>query len=335
LGGIALGVALGWITTKLQERLRDPMLELALSLTTPFATYWVCELLEVSAVLGVVAVGLYRSRWSHLGSTPLARLNIRTFWGALVYVVNCLVFVLIGIQLPVIAESLLNDPVLSWPRVLVYIAVLSFVAIAVRFLWIFVATYGVRLLVPSLQRRDPASPRVSTLVSWCGMRGVVTLAAALSIPLTLPGGEPFPQRDLVILLAFGVVFVTLVGQGLTLPVLIRKLRLERDTSGETETELARDAMRLAAVRAVNALVAEGLPAAEAVAVKRFFNSRASSRSQGAISPDSEARLWLGAAAAQREALIKLWQDGRIGDDVLMRLEREIDLAEARLARDGD
>jgi NhaP-type Na+/H+ or K+/H+ antiporter len=176
-----------------------------------------------------------------------------------------------------------------------------------------VATYGVRLIVPSLQRRDPASARVSTLVSWCGMRGVVTLAAALAIPLTLPGGEPFPQRDLVILLAFGVVFVTLVGQGLTLPVLIRKLKLERDVSGETETELAREAM----------------------AVKRFFNSRASNRSQGAISPDSEARLWLGAAAAQRQALIKIWQDGRIGDDVLVRLEREIDLAEARLARDGD
>src|SRR5688572_20764742 len=179
VGGIVLGLAMGWITTKLQERLRDPMLELALSLTTPFATYWVCEALGVSAVLGVVAVGLYRSRWSHLGSSALARLNIRTFWGALVYVVNCLVFVLIGIQLPPIAESLLNQPQLSWPRVVSYIAILSFVAIAVRFLWIFVATYGVRLLVPSLQRRDPASARVSTLVSWCGMRGVVTLAAAL------------------------------------------------------------------------------------------------------------------------------------------------------------
>jgi hypothetical protein len=95
-------------------------------------------------------------------------------------------------------------------------------------------------------------------------------------------------------------------------------------------------MRKAAIRAVNTLVAEhGVPAVEAMAVKRFFNSRASNRSQGAISPDSEARLWLGAAAAQRQALIKIWQDGRIGDDVLVRLEREIDLAEARLARDGD
>ncbi|MGH8131104.1 MAG: Na+/H+ antiporter [Steroidobacteraceae bacterium] len=334
LGGIVLGIAMGWITSKLQERLRDPMLELALSLTTPFATYWLCESLQVSGVLGVVAVGLFRSRWSHLGTSALARLNIRTFWRAVVFVVNCLVFVLIGIQLPLIAESLLGQQALSWPRVVGLIAVLSVVAIGVRFLWIFTATYGVRWLVPSLQRRDPASARVSTLVSWSGMRGVVSLAAALALPVALPTGEPFPHRDLVILLAFGIVFVTLVGQGLTMPALIRALRLEKDTSGETEFELAREAMRRAAIQAVNKLVAEhGFPAHEAVAVKRFFNTRSLHPSGSALSLDSEARLWLGAAAAQREALIKLWQDGEIGDDVLIRLEREIDLAEARLARE--
>ena len=151
LGGITLGIAIGWITAKLQERLHDPMLELALSLTTPFATYWLCESLELSGVLGVVAVGLYRSQWSHRGSSALARLNIRTFWGAIVFVVNCLVFVLIGIQLPVIAESLLGQQSLSWPMIAGLIAVLSLVAIGVRFLWIFTATYGVRLLLPSVQ----------------------------------------------------------------------------------------------------------------------------------------------------------------------------------------
>jgi len=334
LGGIALGIAMGWITSKLQERLHDPMLELALSLTTPFATYWLCERLQLSGVLGVVAVGLYRSQWSHQGTSALARLNIRTFWSAVVFVVNCLVFVFIGIQLPLIADSLLGQQALSWPRIVGLIAVLSLVAIGVRFLWIFTATYGVRLLLPSLSRRDPASARVSTLVSWSGMRGVVSLAAALALPVALPSGEPFPQRDLVILLVFGIVFVTLVGQGLTLPALIKALRVEKDTSGATETELAREAMRSAAVQAVNELVAEhGLPAHEAVAVKRFFNSRSHYRPDGALSLDSESRLWLGAAAAQRNALIQLWQIGEIGDDVLNRLERELDLAEARFVRE--
>ena len=167
------------------------------------------------------------------------------------FVVNCLVFVLIGIQLPVIAESLLGQQSLSWPQIVGLIAALSLVAIGVRFLWIFTATYGVRLLLPSVRRRDPASARVSTLVSWSGMRGVVSLAAALALPVALPNGEPFPQRDLVILLVFGIVFVTLVGQGLTLPVLVKSLRLEKDTSGDTETELAREAMRRAAIQAVN------------------------------------------------------------------------------------
>ncbi len=250
------------------------------------------------------------------------------------FVVNCLVFVLIGIQLPEIAESLLGHQALSWPRVVGLIAVLSFVAIGIRFLWIFTATYGVRWLVPSLQRRDPASARVSTLVSWCGMRGVVSLAAVLALPVALPTGETFPQRDLVVLLAFGIVFVTLVGQGLTLPVLIRALRLAKDTSGDAESELAREAMRRAAIQAIDRLVAEqGLPAHEAVAVKRFFNSRSLQKTGSVLSPDSEARLWLGAAAAQREALVKLWQNYEIGEDVMTRLEREIDLAEARLARE--
>jgi len=331
LGGIALGIAMGWITSQVQQRLHDPMLELAMSLTTPFATYWVCESFEVSGVLGVVAAGLYRSRWSHHGTSALARLNIRNLWGAVVFVVNCLVFVLIGIRLPLIAESLVRPEGLSWSHAAALIAVLSAVAIGVRFLWIFTATYGLRLLVPSVQRRDPASARVSTLVSWCGMRGVVSLAAALALPAALPSGELFPQRDLVILLTFGIVFVTLVGQGLTLPALIRGLHLKTDATAETESQLAREAMRRAAIHAVDKLVAEhGLPAHEAVAVKRFFNSR-SQRSGSALTPDSEARLWLGAASAQREALINLWRSGEIGDDVLIRLEREIDLAEARLA----
>ena len=334
VGGALLGVALGWLTAQLQERLHDPMLELAMSLVTPFATYWICEALQLSGVLGIVGAGLYRSRWSHLRTNALARQNIRTVWAAVLFVVNSLVFVLIGIQLPLIGSSLMHQQERSWPQVLGLIGALSLVAIAVRFLWIFMATYGVRLLVPSIRRRDPASPRISTLVSWCGMRGVVSLAAALALPAVLPDGTAFPDRDLVILLTFGIVFVTLVGQGLTLPPLIRALRLESDSSGETEAELGRDAMRRAAVHAVDKLVAEqSLPAHEAVAVKRFFNSRAAGRTGTHMTVDSETRLWLCAVAAQRAALIKLWRNGELGDDVLTRLEREVDLAEARLARD--
>ena len=211
---------------------------------------------------------------------------------------------------------------------------MSAVTIGVRFLWIFTATYGVRWLLPSVRRRDPASARVSLLVSWCGMRGVVSLAAVLALPPMLPSGEPFPQRDLVILLTFGIVFVTLVGQGLTLPVLIRVLRLESDILVETESELAREAMRRAAILAVDELVAEhGVPAYEAVTVTRFFNGPLRQRAGGLIASGSETQLWLGAVAAQREALLKLWREDKIGDDVLIRLEREIDLAEARLAHE--
>src|SRR5262249_40084431 len=159
-----------------------------LSLTTPFATFWLSEALHVSGVLGVVAAGLYRARWAHRHTSALARLNIRTFWRAVVFVVNCLVFVLMGIQLPQIVVAVSHPEGLSGAQGAGLIAILSAVAIGVRFLWIFTATYGVRWLLPSVRRRDPASARVSTLVSWCGMRGVVSLAAALALPPLLPSG---------------------------------------------------------------------------------------------------------------------------------------------------
>ncbi len=330
-GGVVLGIATGWITARVQERLRDPMLELAMSLTTPFAAYWLAETLHVSAVLAIVAAGLYRARWSHRRASPLSRLNIRTVWGGVVFVVNCLVFVMIGVRLPLIAETLIRANGYSWWHVAALIAALSAVAIGVRFLWIFTATYGVRLLVPSVQRRDPASARVSALVSWSGMRGVVSLAAALALPALLPSGAPFPERDLVILLTFGLVFVTLVGQGLTLPALISVLRFKPDPSLESEARLAREAMQRAAAEAAEKLVAaRGLQPDQALAVTRIFGSAAS---RGGLAPESELELWLEAAAAQRRALLEFWQDDRIGDDVLIRLEREIDLIEARLLRE--
>ena len=334
LGGVALGIAMGWVTSRLQERLADPMLELSMSLTTPFATYLLCESLHVSGVLGVVAVGLFRSRWAHRGTSALVRLNVRTVWGAIVFVVNCLVFMLIGIELPLITESLLGQQGLSWPtrrrtdrraergrdRRAIRVDLHGHVRRARAGAILAASRSRVRTrfhpgrLVRHARRRIPG----------CGARA----------PSRVPSGEPFPQRDLVILLAFGIVFVTLVGQGLTLPALVRGVRLKSDTSGETESELAREAMRRAAIQAVNKLVAEqGMPAHEAVAMKRFFNSRSPHRADSTLSPDSETRLWLGAAAAQRDALIDLWQNGEIGDDVLIYLEREIDLAEARLARE--
>jgi len=211
---------------------------------------------------------------------------------------------------------------------------LSAVAIGVRFLWIFTATYGVRVLVPSIQRVDPASARVSTLVSWSGMRGVVSLAAAVALPTALASGEPFPERSLVILLAYGIVFVTLVGQGLTLPVLIRWLSIKADSSGDDETRLARerDAPRCDRSRRQAGRGAR-LPGARGRRRQALLQQPLARARGGRGRADRETRRLARASSAQRDALIGLWKRGEIGDDVLIRLERDLDLAEARLPQD--
>jgi CPA1 family monovalent cation:H+ antiporter len=171
------------------------MLELALSLTH-LRDLWLSEALHISGVLSVVAAGLYRARWAHRHISALARLNIRTFWRAVVFVVNCLVFVLMGIQLPQIAVAVSRPEALSWGQVAGLIAMLSAVASRVRFLWIFTATYGVRRLPPSVRRRDPASSRSDLQLVWYARRRL----SGCCLRCLRWCSELFPQRDLIILL---------------------------------------------------------------------------------------------------------------------------------------
>ena len=335
VGGVLLGIAMGWITSQVQERLDDPMLELAMSLTTPFATYWLCEWLQVSGVLGVVAVGLYRSRWGHLGISPLARLNILTFWRAVVFVVNCLVFVLIGIQLPAISSSLIEQQALNGPGVAGLVAILS-------------CGRDRRALSLDLHRdlwRAPAAAVAEEARSRLGA-GLDARQLVRHARRRLARRRARHSRGVT---EWRSVSVSRPRDPARLRHRVRDAggagadaahpRSGRCASRPTtramdELELAREAMRRAAIRAVDTLVEEhGMPAHEAVSVKRFFDNRSTHRTSSALALDSEARLWLGAAAAQRDALIRLWRNDEIGDDVLGRLEREIDLAEARLARD--
>lgn len=335
VGGVVTGLAVGWVTTRIQARLGDPILGTTLSLVTPFIAYLVSELIDVSGVLAIVAAGLFRVLWSHEGSNALTRLNSTTVWSTVVFVVNCLVFLLMGLELPHAVHLLLgDDPQITWERAALFIAILSLVAILVRFIAIF-GVNAIEALLPRKEghREKAPSPALQTIASWAGMRGIVSMAAALALPRLMPDGTPFPYRDLLILLTIGVVVVTLVGQGITLPWLIRALAITPLRNERESLEHARNALRDAAMRAIEAEEADGsVEAGDVTRVRHFFDYHARHRyslHKGALDP--EARVWLAALKAQRAELVLLWRKGTISDSILQKLEHELDLSEARAA----
>src|ERR1700736_2186039 len=237
LGGTLLGLAVGWLASHVQRRLDDPPVQMTISLLTPFAAYIPAERLQCSGVLAVVAAGLFLGWRAPRILTARTRLNILVFWEMMVFLLNGLVFVLIGLQLPRILRTLSGHSLkqLVWHGVLI-----SCAAIAVRIAWVFASTNLVRLTSVRFRKIDPypAWQNVA-IVAWTGMRGVVSLAAALAVPLTLSNGSPFPGRDYILFITFSVILATLVLQGLSLPALIRRLGVVDDGLANVEERTAR------------------------------------------------------------------------------------------------
>jgi CPA1 family monovalent cation:H+ antiporter len=255
-----------------------------------------------------------------------------------VFLLNGLIFILIGLQLPAVIERLDGT---SLPRLIGYAAVISLTAIVVRILWVFPATYLPRLVFPGLASRDPAPDwRQSFLVSWVGLRGIVSLAAALALPVAVDGVGDFPHRDLIIFITFGVILATLVGQGLTLPLVIRGLGLHGDDIEEKEEEVARLQLANAALSRLQVLAITNEDAGDLIErVREPYEQRLryfGPRRRGIVTPDGDViprttdEVTRVALQAEREMLVRLRDDGLIGDDVLRKIQNELDLQEARL-----
>jgi len=248
-----------------------------------------------------------------------------------VFLLNSLIFILIGLQLSNMVERLSGH---TATQLAMYGGLVSTVAIAVRFAWIYPAIWLPRLASARYRARNPAPPEAELFImSWCGMRGIVSLAAALALPLTLENGAPFPQRDLIIFLTFVVIAVTLVVQGLSLAPLIRRLHVGTDRSHEKELREAREAMATAAFAAIAAAAKEGgIPKAVAARIRAEFAekvTRAGSKDGQTIgSPDLANRLRHAAIKAERAALIRVWREHRISDEALHQLEEILDYKEA-------
>lgn len=242
IGGVIVGLGIGWLAEQFHRRVDDAPIEITFSLLTPFAAYLLAEHLKVSGVLAVVSAGLYLGWRAPEILSYQTRLRGGPVWEMLEFLLNGFVFILIGLQLPEILQALSRDQLP--PRILIgYAMVITFAIIVIRMVWVFPATYLPRFLSKNLRRRDPYPKwQHVAIVGWTGMRGVVSLAAALALPITMSNGQPFPGRDLILFLTFVVIFATLVLQGLSLPALIHWLRIKDDGIIEKEEREARVSM---------------------------------------------------------------------------------------------
>jgi Na+/H+ antiporter len=338
LGGILLGLLIGMLTTWVQKRIDDPPIEICLSLLTPFAAYLPAERLGLSGVLAVVTAGLYHGWRIPEITSSSTRLQAGPVWEMIEFLLNGFIFILIGLQLPEVISTLSGYSTLqlAWYGVAVSAAV-----ILIRIVWVFPATYLPRLLSESLRQRDPypAWQHVA-IVAWTGMRGMVSLAAALAIPLVARNGVPFPGRDLIIFLTFTVILATLVLQGLTLPPLIRWLGVEDDGASDNEERIARLKANEAALARLDELVkSETGNAGVAQHLRIEYEDRIrqletaepgkGTTHRGLFSLNYD-RLAHEALRVERATIIRLRNERVINDETLRRIQHDIDLAEARL-----
>ncbi len=338
-GGVVIGLTVALVISAVRRRLDDPVVENALSLITPFLAFIPAEEFGASGVVSVVLTGLVLGHRSSDLLTSAARLQTQAVWRMIDFALESVVFALIGLQLRALIDTLDAYPV---DRLVLYAVAVCATVVLSRFLWVFPASYLPRWLWPRIRERDPAPPWPWVMVvSWAGMRGVVTLAAALSIPATTNSGAEFPHRDLLVFLAFCVIVVTLIGQGGTLPWVINHLRVRRDQTKDllAEAEAAHTAATVALVRLDELLETEGqLPPGVAERLRdkteqRRLRAWERLGGQGEETPSAAfRRLRLEVLQTERASLVKMRNEGRINDEVLRVLQEDLDLEESLLAR---
>jgi CPA1 family monovalent cation:H+ antiporter len=330
LGGLAVGVVIGLVITRALQKTGDPVLEIILTLIAPITAYLAAELLGVSGVLATVVAGLITGRRAARVLSPDARLMGLGVWQTLIWAINAFVFILIGLQLPEIVRNL---EAYTAAELLLLGAAVSLTVIVARIVWVFPGAYVPRALSARIRERETyPTPRSVFIVSWAGMRGVVSLAAALAL------APDFPQRDLILWLTFCVIAATLVGQGLSLPWLVRRLGVSVGTSADEEEVHARLAAVEAALQRLDSLQVEypdHLPLIEQL--KNEYEHEATHVAPASGGPRDEAELELldhrairsAVLLAEREAVIRLRDDGIINDEALRRIERDLDLEALR------
>jgi CPA1 family monovalent cation:H+ antiporter len=334
VGGVAVGLAVGVVIRELRRRLDNPPLEIMIAFLTGYFAFLPASALHVSGVLAVVTAGVFMGWHTPELTTAQTRIQGRAFWEIINFLLNALLFALVGLQLRPIVDRLSGAP---WSSLIGDAAMVSITVIAARIMWSLVFTY-----LPGALRGGDRRKRgqFAAFIAWAGMRGAVTLAAALAVPLRTDSGAPFPDRDRIIFLSFAVVVATLVGQGLTLPLVIRGLGLEADGRESKEEAKARIRASEAALTRLEELLDEDWVNPETADRVRgqyqFRRSRFSARfdaeDDGAIEERSQAyqRLRRELLDAEHRAVLELRNAGVIGEDVMHQVQRDLDLEDLRL-----
>jgi monovalent cation/hydrogen antiporter len=336
-GGVLIGLAIGGVVAWFERWVDDGPIEIVISILVPYAAYLIGDRVHASGVIAVIACSMYMSRQSPQYMSPQVRLQTAAVWDALTFILNGIVFVLIGLQLPYVVGQIGG---MSHKVLLEYGVGFSVVMIILRMVWVYGETYiayANRRWIHKMEAAAP-DPRAVFVIGWGGMRGVLSLAAAVSLPYALPNGRIFPQRSMIIYLAFCLIVTTLVFQGLTLSWLIRKLGLsESGRMHDEEQEARRILLREALVhldrkRSKNRDQV-GMFSELIGSYQRRLDALPAEREepiQGLVDHASRQEAMLAVLKVEREALIRLRDEGRIDDEVMRTLQRELDLTESRM-----
>jgi Na+/H+ antiporter len=339
-GGVAIGLALAWLASRAVRRLDDPPLVIVITVLLAYAAFALADGVGASGVLAAVTAGLYSGWRSHEIFDADTRLNAQAFWRVLIFGLNAILFVLVGLQFPEVLRNVGEQ--FSAGEIIGYGLLVSAVVVAVRMVWPFLPGALGRIF----DRAGGWSPgrdwRENTLIGWSGMRGAVSLAAALSIPFTLDSGAPTASRDLIIYLTVAVIFVTLVGQGLTLPFVVRWLGLGSHEAWSPDEAVARLGAAQAALDRLEEIEAmeAGVPENVVQRLREIYQARFA-RCVAALSGEDGGmpiedpltgyrRLREDLIAKERVALLEMRNDGRLKQDLFRRIQADLDLDEARL-----
>jgi len=331
VGGIAIGVAVGWVVRQIRRRLDNPPIEVAIAVLSGYLAYLPADAAGVSGVLAAVTIGVYMGWYTPELTNERTRLSGDAFWEIFVFLVNALVFVLVGLQLRSILDGLTG----SSAKIAEYAVLVCAAVIVTRIVCLPIFAYLPRFLVRSIREHDPYPPwQYPVLISWTGIRGAVSLIAALALPTA------FPDRELILFLTFSVIVATLVLQGLTLPALIRVLNVSDDGGAEREENKARIKAAEAALARLEELLADGAVRPDTAERLRGqftfranrYRARFDDGDDGAIEEQSQAyqRVVRELLAAEQAALLRLRNERVVDDNVVQRVQRDLDLEAARL-----